>query len=75
MTKTAFRLPQYQNPNFESAGANFNDLQTVNRGVYPQRSLTRADLARADKPLRRFKAPKSVNLRWAKAELLADPAL
>src|SRR5262245_44932917 len=38
-------------------------------------SLTRADLDRADKVLRMFKAPGLVNRQWAKAELLADLAL
>jgi hypothetical protein len=35
-------------------------------------SLSSADLDRADKTLRLFKAPKSVNRKWAKAELIAD---
>jgi hypothetical protein len=38
MTKTAFRLPQYQNPNFGSTGANdFNDLQNRKSRGIPQR--------------------------------------
>ena len=38
-------------------------------------SLSSADLDRADKTLRLFKAPGSVNHKWAKAELLTDVAL
>jgi hypothetical protein len=49
----------------------FRDLDRLSlRG-----SLSRADLDRADKTLRLFKAPGSVNRKWAKAELLTDVAL
>jgi hypothetical protein len=38
-------------------------------------SLSSGALDRADKTLRLFKAPGSVNRKWAKAELLTDVAL
>jgi hypothetical protein len=37
--------------------------------------LTRSDLDRADKLLRMFKAPGTLDRTWAKAELLADMEL
>jgi hypothetical protein len=40
-----------------------------------QGSLSRGDLDRADKILRMFKAPGTLDRNWAKAELLADLAL
>jgi hypothetical protein len=40
-----------------------------------QGTLSRGDLDRADKVLRTFKAPGTLDRRWAKAELLADLAL
>ena len=40
-----------------------------------QGNLSRGDLDRADKILRMFKAPGSLDRSWAKAELLADLAL
>jgi hypothetical protein len=40
-----------------------------------QGTLSRGDLDRADKILRMFEAPRTVNCNWAKAELLADLAL
>jgi hypothetical protein len=40
-----------------------------------QGNLNRGDLERADKILRMFKAPGSLDRSWAKAELLADLAL
>src|SRR5262245_40400753 len=40
-----------------------------------QGNLSRGDLDRADKTLRMFKAPRSVNREWAKAELFADVAM
>ncbi len=40
-----------------------------------QGSLSRGDLDRADKVLRMFKAPGTLDRSWAKAELLTDLAL
>ena len=40
-----------------------------------QGTLSRGDLDLADKVLRMFKAPGTVDRNWAKAELLADLAL
>ena len=40
-----------------------------------QGNLSQADLDLADKTLRMFKAPGSINREWAKAELFADLAL
>jgi hypothetical protein len=37
-----------------------------------QESLSRADLDRADKTFRMFKAPGTLDRNWAKAELIAD---
>jgi hypothetical protein len=38
-------------------------------------TLSRGDLERADKVLRMFKAPGTMNREWAKVELLADLAM
>ena len=40
-----------------------------------QGSLSRSDLERADKVLRMFKAPRTMDRSWVRAELLADLAL
>ena len=40
-----------------------------------QGNLNRGDLERADKILRMFKAPGTLDRRWAKTELLTDLAL
>jgi hypothetical protein len=40
-----------------------------------QGNLSRGDLERADKILRMFKPPGTLDRSWAKAELLADLAL
>jgi hypothetical protein len=40
-----------------------------------QGTLSRSDIERADKILRMFKEPKTLNRNWAKAELLIDLVL
>jgi hypothetical protein len=48
MTKTAFRLPQYQNPNFGSTGANdFNDLQNRKSRDTPKDTASRKSIKEA----------------------------
>jgi hypothetical protein len=49
MTKTAFRLPHYQNPNYGSTEANdFNDLQyRKSRGIPPKDTASRKSIEEA----------------------------
>jgi len=49
-------------------------FRELDRGAV-QRKLSRSDLDRADKVLRAFKAPDTLDRNWSNAELLTDLAL